>query len=216
MTNLRRLLAERLDGTPPEPDCAPARGDYDLNPHAAPDGAAALRPAGVLVPLIERRGGTSVLFTRRAAHLPSHAGQISFPGGGMQAGDRDYTDAALRETYEEVGIAPGRIEVAGYLNLYRTVTDYCVLPVVGFIPADAPLVPDPNEVTEAFEVPFDFLMDPDNHQLHSREWQGQKRFFYAIPYKDYYIWGATAAMLVDFHRRVYADAHSPESEEAAS
>lgn len=216
MMELRELLAERLDTTPPDVDCAPESGDYDLNPHAAPRVDKALRPAGVLVPLIERRGGTTVLFTRRAPHLPSHAGQISFPGGGMQAGDRDYTDAALRETHEEVGIAPDRIEVAGYLGLYRTVTDYCVLPVVGFIPAHAPLVPDPNEVTEAFEAPLDFLMNPDNHQLHSREWKGRERFFYAIPYKDYYIWGATAAMLVDFHRRVFAPAGARREEEAPS
>ncbi|MFP3944597.1 MAG: NUDIX hydrolase [Alphaproteobacteria bacterium] len=217
MSELRRLLAGRLRKTPPEPDCAPERGDHDLNPHAQPGPARGLRPAGVLVPIIERAGGATVLFTVRAGHLPSHAGQISFPGGGMQAGDRDYVDAALRETHEEVGVAPERIEVAGYLGLYRTVTDYCVLPVVGFLPACAPLVPDPNEVTEAFEAPLDFLMNPENHRLHSRTWRGKERFFYAIPYKDYYIWGATAAMLVDLHERVFGhDSRSARSEEAAS
>lgn len=216
MSELRRLLAERLSDTPPAPDCLPEGGDYDLNPHVTPGPTHPLRPAGVLVPLIERRSGPAVLLTRRASHLPNHAGQISFPGGGMQADDRDYVAAALRETHEEVGIPPERIEISGYLGLYRTVTDYCVLPVVGFVPPEIPLRPDPNEVTEAFEVPLDYLMDPDNHERHSRKWNGQVRYFYAIPYRDYYIWGATAAMLVDFHRRVFSAGACSEAEEAAT
>lgn len=216
MSELRRLLAKRLSETPPSPECAPEGGDYDLNPHVTPGLTRPLRPAGVLVPLIERTAGPTVLLTRRASHLPNHAGQISFPGGGMQPGDRDFVDAALRETHEEVGIPPERIEISGYLGLYRTVTDYCVLPVVGFVASDAKVKPDPGEVTEAFEVPLDYLMNPDNHECHNRRWNGQIRHFYAIPYGDYYIWGATAAMLVDFHRRVFADPARPEAQEAAT
>ena len=216
MTELRRLLAERLNDTPPDMTDVPEAGDHDLNPHTTPAQTRPLRSAGVLVPLIERPGGTTVLLTRRAAHLPNHAGQISFPGGGVQPGDRDFVDAALRETHEEVGIAPGLVEIAGFLGLYRTVTDYRVLPVVGFVSGDVTPVADPNEVTEVFEVPLDFLMDPDNLQLHSREWKGRMRYFYAIPYRDYYIWGATAAMLVDLHRRAFAPDLAPQPQEAGT
>lgn len=216
MRDLRQLLAERLDAAPPGPDARPEHGDYDLNTPAAPEPPLPLRPAGVLVPLIERGPDVTVLFTRRADHLPRHAGQVSFPGGGVLPSDGGPVGAALRETHEEVGVAPDSIEIAGYLGLYRTVTDFCVLPVVGFVPSGAALTPDPNEVTEIFEAPLEFLMNPDNHQIHSREWNGRRRYFYAIPYKNYYIWGATAAMLVDFHRRVFAPAQRAANREAAS
>lgn len=209
MTPLRRLLAERLRPTPPEHPGLPEIGDYDLNPDAAPARGMRLKPAGVLVPLIERAEGVTVLLTRRAAHLLKHAGQIAFPGGGMEPADADATAAALRETQEEVGIGPDQVEVTGYLSPYRTVTDYCVLPVVGFISPDAELRLDPAEVTEAFEVPFAFLMNSDNHERHAREWQGRMRHYYVIPFGTYHIWGATAAMLVHMHRLLYDDVQNP-------
>jgi len=180
----------------------PAHSDFDLNPHFRPADPGTLKPAAVLVPLLERPDDYTVLLTRRADHLPSHAGQVSFPGGRVQAEDESLIATALRETEEEVGIPPQLVEVAGLLDPYETVTAYSVLPVVGYIRQD--IVPriDTSEVAEAFEVPLSHLMDPKNHERHSRDWQGQTRHFYVIPYKRHYIWGATAAMLVNMARRL--------------
>lgn len=174
------------------------RGDHDLNPGLRP--ARQLRPAAVLIGLVERAEGLQVLFTRRTDHLQHHPGQISFPGGHVEAGDRDAQAAALRETHEEIGVAPERIEVLGRLDDYVTRTGFHVTPVVGLIRPPFDLIPDPHEVAEVFEVPLDFFLDPANHLRHTRDYQGAPRSFYAMPYGDYYIWGATAGMLVNLYQ----------------
>lgn len=174
------------------------RGDHDLNPDLRP--TAPLRPAAVLVALVERNAGIGVLLTRRAEHLEHHPGQISFPGGHIEQSDSDAVAAALRETHEEIGIAPGRVDVLGCLNDYVTRTGFRVTPVVGSIRPPLDMRPDPLEVEEVFEVPLAFFLDPANHLKHERQFEGAPRSFYAMPYEDYYIWGATAGMLMDLYR----------------
>jgi 8-oxo-dGTP pyrophosphatase MutT (NUDIX family) len=158
-----------------------------------------LRPASVLVPVVTRDDDLSVLFTKRTAHLNDHAGQISFPGGRAEPSDADAAATALRETEEETGVCADRIEVLGQLPQYVTVTGYRVTPVVGLIRAPFELHPDPFEVAEVFEVPLAFLLDPANHQRNSVVFQGHLRHYFAMPYDRYYIWGATAGMLMNFH-----------------
>ncbi len=162
------------------------------------------RPAAVLVPLVERDEGLHVLLTRRTEHLRDHAGQVSFPGGRIEAADADPAAAALREAAEEVGLAPERVEVIGHLPTYTTVTHYVVTPVVGLVKPPFDLVPDPGEVAEAFEVPLAFLMTPAHHRRHVFHWDGGARQFLSMPWRgptpggggrEYFIWGATAAML---------------------
>ena len=179
-------------------------GDHDLDPGwQRPATAKPLTPAAVLVPLVERALGPTVLLTRRTAHLQQHAGQISFPGGRFEPDDGHLLETALRETEEEIGLNRSFIEVAGFLDAYETGTGYRVTPVVGFIKPGFALTPDPFEVAEIFEVPLGYLFDPVNHQRHSRTYDGRQRQYYAMPYGDYYIWGATAGMLMNFYRRVY-------------
>lgn len=157
-------------------------------------------PAAVLVPLVERAGGFSVLFTRRTAELKAHAGQISFPGGRQEAFDTDATAAALRETAEEIGLGAKHIEVLGQLDPYITITGFEVTPVVAAVTPPFDLRPDPLEVAEIFEVPLAFVLDPANHQRHSRVIaEGISRAYYAMPYGDRYIWGATAGMLINLY-----------------
>ncbi len=172
------------------------RGDHDLNPgfDAPPD---SLRDAAVLVPLVDRGDEVTVIFTQRTATLTAHAGQISFPGGRMEPEDAGPEDTALRETAEEIGLERGRIEIVGRLDTYVTRTGFRVTPVVGVVTPPFLLTPDPTEVAEVFEVPLSFILDPSNPQRHSRELLGKPRFFYAFPYPQRYIWGATAGMLVN-------------------
>lgn len=156
-----------------------------------------LRRAAVLVPLVERPAGVTVLLTRRTDHLASHAGQISFPGGGAEELDSSPIETALRETEEEIGLQRRHIEIIGVLPDYATVSAYRVTPVVALVQPPFDLAPDPGEVAEAFEVPLAFLMDGLNHQRRVIELpQGAgQRAFYTMPYEQYFIWGATAAML---------------------
>ena len=171
-------------------------GDGDMSPglEMPPPG----RPAAVLVPLVDRAEGMSVLLTRRTEHLLHHPGQISFPGGRVEECDTDPVSCALRETMEETGISSSVIEVIGRLKAYRTRTGFSVVPVIGLLTPPFETRPDPNEVAEIFEVPLSYILNPANHEVHSREKDGIKRSFYVLPYQDYYIWGATAAMLVNF------------------
>jgi 8-oxo-dGTP pyrophosphatase MutT (NUDIX family) len=204
---MRRLITDRLDTLEPsgdedEPTRVKVRGDNDLNPGAPLFHKGPFRPAAVLVPIIERPEGMTVLLTKRTDHLHDHAGQISFPGGRVDDCDESPVHAALRETHEEVGIDPSLISVAGRLATYRTVTGYAVVPFVGFVVPDFTLRLDAFEVAEAFEVPLEFLIDETNHQRHSGVFRGVKRHWYAMPYEDYYIWGATAGMLVDLTQRL--------------
>ena len=171
------------------------RGDHDLNPGMLPEPQPTA--AAVLVPLIERPQGLTVLLTLRTDHLAAHAGQVSFPGGRIDARDADATAAALREAEEEIGLPPRLVEVIGRLDTYVTRTGFEVVPLVGFVDPGFEPRPDPIEVAEAFEVPLDFLVDPANHRRQSREYQGTLRWFYAMPWERHYIWGATAGMLVN-------------------
>ena len=199
--DLAQQLKRRLDT---EPNLhGDGRSDFDLNPHMKPtarDGG--LTDAAVLVPLINRDSEVRVLLTRRADQLPSHAGQISFPGGRRHDEDNDLVDTALRETREETGIDAEKISLVGFLDRYETGTGFRILPVVGFVDSRVELVVDPGEVAEAFEVPLAFLMDPANHFKHAYTREGVTRHFYAMPYNDYYIWGATAGILKMLYDRL--------------
>ena len=162
-----------------------------------------LTPAAVLVPLVERLEGYTVLLTQRTAHLEHHAGQISFPGGRAEEGDASPVETALREAEEEIGLQRQQVvEIAGFLDLYQTVTGFLVTPVVGLVTPPFELRLDAFEVAEAFEVPLEFILDPRHHEHRSMLYKGQQRRYYVIPYEDRFIWGATAAMLVDFARRL--------------
>lgn len=189
------FVIERLARALARPPAERPRGDHDLNPGFVP--TRTTTQAAVLVPLILRPAGLQVMLTQRTAHLTDHAGQISFPGGRTEPEDKDPIATALRETREEVGLPPELVRVLGRLDNYVTSTGYEVAPVVGLIQPPFPVKPDPHEVAEVFEVPLAFLVDPRNHERHSREWQGRKRHFYVMPYQDRYIWGATAGMLVN-------------------
>ncbi|ENZ80329.1 hypothetical protein OR37_03744 [Caulobacter vibrioides OR37] len=190
----------------------PRKSDYDLNPGLKVDNPHALRPAAVLVGLVEHDDGMTVLLTRRADTLRSHTGQIAFPGGRCDPGELPW-QTALREAQEEVGLDPARVALAGLLHGYQTVTGFHVTPVVGFIDPKATFTPSPEEVADVFETPFDFLMDPANHQRQSREAPtGGRRHFYAMPWNDRYIWGATAGMLRSLYEALHDDAGQALSE----
>lgn len=156
----------------------------------------ALRPAAVLVPLIERPEHLSVLLTIRSTALRHHAGQVSFPGGGMESRDIDITATALRETHEEVGIRPEEVDVAGYLSPTPTVTGFAVTPVVGFVQPSFVLRVDPVEVESTFEVPLAFLMDRDNQEHSERHFEGMTLPVVTFRFDGHTIWGATAGILV--------------------
>lgn len=153
------------------------------------------RAASVLIPLVARSEGLSLLLTRRTEHLSAHAGQISFPGGSVEARDTSAIDTALREAEEEIGLARVHVDVLGTLPDYLTGTGFCVTPVVALVTPPFSLQADPGEVAEVFEVPLAFLMDGLNHQRLSVQLPAGRRSFYAMPYGEYFIWGATAGML---------------------
>jgi 8-oxo-dGTP pyrophosphatase MutT (NUDIX family) len=196
------LRARLLEEAPALP-LTPKHGDYDLNPEFRPKDSRAWTPSAVLLPVVLRDRPT-VLFTRRTAHLARHAGQVSFPGGRAENSDASLVVTALRETMEETGIASSFITVAGFLDAFETGTGFAILPVVGLLSEGFMLVPDPAEVDEVFEVPLAFLLDPANRKRDSREWQGKRREFYVFEYGTHYIWGATAAILVNFSDRMAA------------
>ena len=179
--------------------------DYDLSPDQRPIEIEPLTPASVLIGLIERDHGYSVLLTRRVDTMRRHAGQVAFPGGRRDPGETPW-QAALREAQEEVGLDPSLVHLAGLSSPYQTGTGYLITPVVGFISAEHALVANPDEVADIFETPFDFLMDLSNHEEHEREMPtGEKRRFYAMTHNEQYIWGATAGMLRALRRRLYGD-----------
>jgi 8-oxo-dGTP pyrophosphatase MutT (NUDIX family) len=178
------------------------RGDLDLDPylweHA---GVQATRPAAVLIPVIDRPE-PQVLLTLRT-ELPSHPGQIAFPGGKIDPHDRSPAEAALREAKEEIGLSREVIEPIGYLDLYLTFSGYRILPTLARVEPNYELVLCAAEVADAFEVPLAFLMDAQNHSLHSREWKGVTRRYYAMPFGERYIWGVTAGILRNLYERIY-------------
>jgi len=172
-----------------------ASSDFDLNPDTVlPDGRK-LRPAGVLVPFIEHADGLDVILTKRASGLKHHPGQIAFPGGKQDDGDADVTAAALREAHEEVGLPPSHVEILGTLPTHETVTGFTVTPVLGRVHKTFDPLPEPGEVDEIFRVPLSHVGDPARFSVQSRRWLGQRRYYYAVPFGPYYIWGATARIL---------------------
>jgi 8-oxo-dGTP pyrophosphatase MutT (NUDIX family) len=161
-----------------------------------------VRPAAVLIPVVDRSDPT-VLLTQRSPHLSSHAGQISFPGGKIDATDESPLDAALREAEEEVGLAREFVEPVGYLDLYGTAFGFRILPTVAKVKPGFTLKINEFEVVDAFEVPLAFLMNPENHQIHTKEFRGLERSYYAMPFAERYIWGATAGILRVLYERIY-------------
>jgi 8-oxo-dGTP pyrophosphatase MutT (NUDIX family) len=197
------LLRSRLLLEPPLLPLVPQRGDYDLNPQNRPTEKRDLTPAAVLLPLV-LRDEPHVLLTQRTEHLTRHAGQVSFPGGRAEPNDISLVQTALRETQEETGIEPAFVTVVGFLDPYETGTGYAILPVVGCLAEGFALKAEEQEVAAIFEVPLSFLLDPVNRVKQTREFQGVQRSFYSFTYQDRYIWGATAAMLINFADRITA------------
>ena len=186
-----------------EPDKV-ARSDDDLNPDwTAIDPLVPRRAAAVLVPIVLHEPELTVLLTQRTDHLPSHAGQVAFPGGKIERGDRDALAAALRETREETGLDQSYIEPIGFLDAYLTRTSFEIVPTVALVRPGFVLSPHAGEVAAIFEVPLRFLMSGENHVQHSRQWQGKERYYYAMPYGERYIWGATAGMIMNLYDRLY-------------
>ena len=194
-------------------DAPPALNDPGIIPDRRPrtqrrDGEAfaavrPIRPAAVLVPVVDRAEPT-VLLTQRTAHLPQHAGQIAFPGGKIDPTDETPLAAALREAHEEIGLDASRIEPIGYLDLYMTTQGFRIVPAVARISPDYQLTLNPDEVDEAFEVPLQFLMDLTNHQRRSRPWEGITRYYFEIPFEQRQIWGVTAGILRNLSEKIYA------------
>lgn len=205
MTGLRRWISDRLD--PLEvgggEHARGARSDFDLDPHNEPARTEALKPAAVLIGLVEHPDGPSVILTRRSDTLRSHTGQVALPGGRCDPGETPW-ETALREAEEEIGLDRSRVTLAGLSTPYRTGTGYHITPVVGFIAPGFDLVINRDEVADVFETPFEFLMDPANHQQHEREIPtGVTRRFYGMTWEDRFIWGATAGILRALYDRLY-------------
>ena len=190
-------------GLLPAPPSDWNRSDDDMNDRARMIPAGVItKPAAVLVPIILRAAGPTVLLTQRHADLSKHAGQIAFPGGRMDEGETAI-EAALREAQEEIGLAAEFITPLGFLDGYLTITQYLVTPVVALVREGFALQAAPQEVDDIFEVPLGFLMDAQNRQTQSREWKGMTRYFYVYPHGERYIWGATAGMIKNLHDRLY-------------
>ena len=186
-----------------DPDAPAVRGDLDLDPSLwERTGARATRPAAVMVPVVARPE-PSVLLTVRTSDLPSHAGQIAFPGGKIDPHDATPLAAAIREGEEEIGLNPQLVDPIGYLDLYLSFSGFRILPALVRVDPDYALTINPSEVVEAFEVPLPFLMEPANHFQKSREWRGIQRQYLEMPYGDRYIWGITAGILRNLYERIY-------------
>jgi len=195
------ILRPRLHSEAPLLPIHPTISEFDLNPQDRPRDQVPLTQAAVLLPLILREQPL-VLLTERTRTLSRHAGQVAFPGGRAEPGDISLVETALRETQEETGIEPSFITIAGYLDAYETGTGFAILPVVGLLADGFALAPDAAEVASVFEVPLQFLLDPINRVKQTRELNGRRRTFFSYTYDGHYIWGATAAMLINFADRV--------------
>jgi len=154
-------------------------------------------PAAVLIALLAHPDGPRLILTERTAHLKNHAAQISFPGGRIEKVDAGPVAAALREAFEEIGLAPEKVDLLGCLPCHLTVSDFLVHPVVGWVEPPVEFVPDPHEVAKVFEVPLSFVLDPANHHREGRRHDGVLRSYYVLPYPGHRIWGATAEILVE-------------------
>ena len=172
-----------------------ASSDFDLNPETRLPADRVLRPAGVLAPVFEQGGILRLMLTKRSSALKHHPGQIAFPGGKQDDGDDSVAVAALREAQEEVGLPADRVEILGRLPDHETVTGFRVTPFVGWVKAPFTPMAEPGEVDEVFSVPLAHVLNEANFVVEGRHWRGQKRFYFAVPYGPYYIWGATARML---------------------
>ena len=175
------------------------RDDYAMNP--AWSGVVASRPSAVLVPIVARPE-MSVIMLQRPATMAAHAGEISFPGGKVEAFDASVVETALREAEEEIGLARSHVEVLGFLDSYQVRSGFRIVPVVALVTPPFTLQVDTHEVVDAFEVPLAFLMDSTNHSKQSREMRGETQWFYAMPYEGRYIWGATAAIVRNLFERL--------------
>jgi len=217
LATLRDRLVERLEPAGDwMPDRVPSRSDFDLNPDADRPGRT-LRPAAVLIPVIARLEGATVLMTRRADTLASHSGQIAFPGGRLDPGET-VVEAALREAFEEVALDPAVVEVLGVGDAYETGTGFLVTPVVGWLRETPRTEAALAEVAEVFEVPWDFLIDPANHRRDSYDREGQpRRWYWAITHEQRYIWGVTAGIVRALRARLYGEDFTADivSEDAA-
>ena len=192
----RREIVERLAKRPPLETLLTADDLERLKVNAATP----LKPAAVLVLIVDHPRKPTIVFTQRTRHLADHAGQISFPGGRCCDEDSTPERTALREAEEEIGVSPARVEILGRLPEYHTSTGFDVTPFVGWIEPPVTFTPDPREVDEVFEVPLAFLLDPRNHRYESAFYKGRMRNYWAMPYEGRFIWGATAGMLVTFQR----------------
>lgn len=182
----------------------PVRGDHDADPVLEKIAAVRpIRPAAVLVAVIDHPKEPTVLLTQRAQHLPDHPGQISFPGGKIDKTDADPLAAALREAEEEIGLSREAVQPLGYLDLYMTTLGYRIMPLIARVEPGFELALNTAEVDAAFEVPLTFLMDRANMETHSREWQGIERHYYAITFGERYIWGVTAGILRNMRERIF-------------
>ena len=173
-------------------NAAQATSDFDLNPRVVLPEGRILKPAAVLIAVTE---SGQLILTKRAAHLKHHPGQIAFAGGRKDDTDRELTHTALREAEEEIGLDPTRATILGQLPCHDTITNYCVTPIVAMVLDDLTFRPEPGEVDEVFTVPLRHVLTPANYRIESRDWRGQKRYYYTVPYGPYYIWGATARIL---------------------
>lgn len=191
---LRAALSERHPWTP-------ELIGGDVLEGEEPDGPGPITPAAVLVAVVDRPEPT-VLLTLRPETMRKHPGQVSFPGGRIDPEDDGPVAAALREAKEEIGLPPAQVEVIGLADRYRTVTGFEVTPVVGLVPPDLPLRPNPDEVADLFEAPLRHLLDPAHQMMRSAVWRGRERHYYEIDYEGRRIWGATAAMIVNLTRRL--------------
>jgi 8-oxo-dGTP pyrophosphatase MutT (NUDIX family) len=188
-----------------DPGQRPRRGDHILNPDLYREGLAAIaKPAAVLVPIVARDASATLLLTKRASALRRHAGQVAFPGGRIDPEDESPLAAALREANEEIGLDRSCVTPLGFLDPYLSHSGYRILPLVAFVTPPFALVPNPDEVDEAFEVPLEFLMEPSNHQQHTRTREGVSRIFYAMPFEQRNIWGVTAGILHNLYERLYS------------
>mgnify|MGYP001200624167 CR=1 FL=1 len=194
-------VAERLD--PPGGESRLEEyGDMDF---LTPDEATTVRPAAVLIGILPRKHGATALLTLRPDTMPTHAGQVAFPGGKVDPGDADVVAAALREAEEEVGVSPADVNVLGMGTPYITGTRFRITPVVGLLPADFEPVPDPMEVADVFETPLSFLMNIANHQTGEAVYRGKARRFYEMPHGGFRIWGVTAGIIRRLYHTLYDD-----------
>lgn len=201
-TRIRARLTLEVPAGLTDPNITPIRGDHDADPVMRKIAEVRpIRPAAVLVPIVDHAEPT-VLLTQRAQHLPDHPGQVSFPGGKIDKKDADPCASALREAQEEIGLDRAHVEPLGYLDLYMTTLGYRIVPVIARVKPGFSLSLNASEVDVTFEVPLAYLMDQNNVQRHSRDWQGMTRHYYAFTFGEHYIWGVTAGILRNLYDRI--------------